>query len=119
MSSSSPPAKASACVRACPRSCNRSAGGRLLSAWVARGPPPHPAGAAAGARLTRLTAELDDPAGYGRIVRNRRGTITSIVEEKDASATQRGIREVNTGIMALPAARLEGWLSNLTNRTAQ
>ena len=75
--------------------------------------------AGGGDRLTLLTAELDDPAGYGRIVRNRRGTITSIVEEKDASATQRGIREVNTGIMALPAARLEGWLSKLTDRNAQ
>jgi bifunctional UDP-N-acetylglucosamine pyrophosphorylase/glucosamine-1-phosphate N-acetyltransferase len=70
-------------------------------------------------RLTLLTAELDDPAGYGRIVRNRRGSITSIVEEKDASASQRGIREINSGIMALPTARLERWLSKLTDRNVQ
>ena len=75
--------------------------------------------AGGGDRLTLLTAELDDPAGYGRIVRNRRGSITSIVEEKDASADERGIHEVNTGIMALPTARLQGWLSKLTDRNAQ
>ncbi|HEX9672158.1 MAG TPA: bifunctional UDP-N-acetylglucosamine diphosphorylase/glucosamine-1-phosphate N-acetyltransferase GlmU [Burkholderiales bacterium] len=75
--------------------------------------------AGGGDRLTLLTAELDDPAGYGRIVRNRRGSITAIVEEKDASATERGIREVNSGIMALPATRLEGWLAKLDNRNAQ
>ncbi len=72
-----------------------------------------------GKRLILLTAELDDPAGYGRIVRNRRGSVTSIVEEKDANARQRKIREVNTGIMALPGARLRKWLSRLTNRNAQ
>jgi bifunctional UDP-N-acetylglucosamine pyrophosphorylase/glucosamine-1-phosphate N-acetyltransferase len=75
--------------------------------------------AGGGDRLTLLTAELDDPTGYGRIVRNRRGSVTSIVEEKDASAAQRSIREVNSGIMALPAARLEGWLAKLTDRNAQ
>jgi bifunctional UDP-N-acetylglucosamine pyrophosphorylase/glucosamine-1-phosphate N-acetyltransferase len=75
--------------------------------------------AGGGDRLTLLTAELDDPAGYGRIVRNRRGSITSIIEEKDASADVRGIREINTGIMALPTARLQGWLSKLTDRNAQ
>ena len=75
--------------------------------------------AGAGERLTVLTTELDDPAGYGRIVRNRRGAITAIVEEKDASAAQRRVREINTGIMALPAARLGGWLSRLDNRNAQ
>ena len=75
--------------------------------------------AGGGDRLTLLTAELDDPAGYGRIVRNRRGSITAIVEEKDASAEQRKIREINTGIMALPTARLQDWMSRLTNRNAQ
>jgi bifunctional UDP-N-acetylglucosamine pyrophosphorylase/glucosamine-1-phosphate N-acetyltransferase len=75
--------------------------------------------AGGGDRLTLLTAELDDPAGYGRIVRNRRGSITAIVEEKDASATQRAIREVNSGIMALPSARLQGWLSKIGNRNIQ
>jgi bifunctional UDP-N-acetylglucosamine pyrophosphorylase/glucosamine-1-phosphate N-acetyltransferase len=75
--------------------------------------------AGGGDRLTLLTADLDDPAGYGRIVRNRRGSITAIVEEKDASAEQRKIREINSGIMALPGARLQEWLPKLTNRNAQ
>ncbi len=72
-----------------------------------------------GARVVVLTAELDEPTGYGRIVRNKQGRITAIVEEKDASAAQRKIREVNTGIMALPSARLRGWLSSLKNHNAQ
>ncbi|MBI3044136.1 MAG: bifunctional UDP-N-acetylglucosamine diphosphorylase/glucosamine-1-phosphate N-acetyltransferase GlmU [Betaproteobacteria bacterium] len=75
--------------------------------------------AGGGDRLTLLTAELEDPSGYGRIVRSRRGSITGIVEEKDASAEQRKIREINTGIMALPGARLAGWLAKLTDRNAQ
>lgn len=66
-----------------------------------------------------LTAELDDPAGYGRIIRNKRGAITAIVEDKDATAAQRRIREVNTGLMVLPAARIAGWLKRLTNDNAQ
>ncbi len=75
--------------------------------------------AGGGDRLTVLTAELDDPTGYGRIMRNRRGSVEAIVEEKDASVAQRNLHEVNTGIIALPTARLEGWLSRLTNRNAQ
>jgi bifunctional UDP-N-acetylglucosamine pyrophosphorylase / glucosamine-1-phosphate N-acetyltransferase len=69
--------------------------------------------------LTLLTAELDRPDGYGRIVRNRRGDVTRIVEEKDASPAERRIHEVNTGIMALPTARLQAWLDGLSNRNAQ
>ena len=75
--------------------------------------------AGGGDRLTLLTAELDDPAGYGRIIRNRRGSITAIVEEKDASAEQRKIREINTGIMALPTSHLQEWTAKLSNRNAQ
>jgi bifunctional UDP-N-acetylglucosamine pyrophosphorylase/glucosamine-1-phosphate N-acetyltransferase len=75
--------------------------------------------AGGGDRLTLLTAELDNPTGYGRILRNKRGSITSIVEEKDASAEQRKIREINTGIIALPTARLQDWTSKLSNRNAQ
>jgi bifunctional UDP-N-acetylglucosamine pyrophosphorylase/glucosamine-1-phosphate N-acetyltransferase len=75
--------------------------------------------AGGGDRVTLLTAEVDDPSGYGRIVRNRRGSITAIVEEKDAGATERAIREINSGIMALPTTRLEGWLAKLTDRNAQ
>ena len=70
-------------------------------------------------RLKILTAELDDPRGYGRIVRNAKRAITAIVEDKDATARQRRIREINTGIMLLPAKRLAGWLEKLSNRNAQ
>ena len=72
-----------------------------------------------GASLKILTAELDEPRGYGRIVRDRKRAIRGIVEEKDASARERHIREVNTGIMLLPAKRLATWLSKLSNRNAQ
>jgi bifunctional UDP-N-acetylglucosamine pyrophosphorylase / glucosamine-1-phosphate N-acetyltransferase len=66
-----------------------------------------------------LTATLDDPHGYGRIVRSADGRIAEIVEEKDASDTQRAIREINTGLMALPTGRLERWLGRLENNNAQ
>ena len=84
-------------------------GEETLAAMIARG----------GDRLTLLTAELDDPSGYGRIVRNRRGSITAIVEEKDASVEQRRIREINSGIMALPTDRLRDWMPRLSNNNAQ
>ncbi|MGA0116528.1 MAG: bifunctional UDP-N-acetylglucosamine diphosphorylase/glucosamine-1-phosphate N-acetyltransferase GlmU, partial [Burkholderiales bacterium] len=74
---------------------------------------------AAGKGVAVLTAELEDPTGYGRILRNKAGHVTGIVEQKDATAAQRRIREINTGIMALPTARLEGWLSQLRNRNSQ
>ena len=51
--------------------------------------------------LALLTMELDKPKGYGRIVRDKKGTIKSIVEEKDATKEQKKIAEVNTGIMAM------------------
>jgi len=72
-----------------------------------------------GERVVVLTAEPENPAGYGRIVRDKKGGVAKIVEEKDASAAQRKIREVNTGIMALPTARLAGWLAKLENHNAQ
>jgi bifunctional UDP-N-acetylglucosamine pyrophosphorylase/glucosamine-1-phosphate N-acetyltransferase len=62
------------------------------------------------AALTVLTATLADPYGYGRIVRDASGQITRIVEERDASADQRGIREVNSGIYAL---ELDGLFEDL------
>jgi bifunctional UDP-N-acetylglucosamine pyrophosphorylase/glucosamine-1-phosphate N-acetyltransferase len=74
---------------------------------------------AAGDGIAVLTIELDDPRGYGRIVRNADGRVTGIVEEKDADATQRAIREINTGIMVIPSARLAGWLSRLSADNAQ
>jgi bifunctional UDP-N-acetylglucosamine pyrophosphorylase / glucosamine-1-phosphate N-acetyltransferase len=66
-----------------------------------------------------LTVDLSDPTGYGRILRDAMGQVTGIVEQKDATPEQRAIRETNTGIMALPGARLGRWLSNLSNDNAQ
>ncbi|EJN25638.1 bifunctional UDP-N-acetylglucosamine diphosphorylase/glucosamine-1-phosphate N-acetyltransferase GlmU [Pseudomonas sp. GM80] len=66
-----------------------------------------------------LTVELDDPTGYGRIVRDADGKVTAIVEHKDASETQRAITEGNTGILAVPANRLADWMSRLSNNNAQ
>lgn len=71
------------------------------------------------AQLALLTVELDDPTGYGRIVRNVAGEVQAIVEQKDASAEQRAIREGNTGILALPGAHLAAWLGRLSNSNAQ
>jgi bifunctional UDP-N-acetylglucosamine pyrophosphorylase/glucosamine-1-phosphate N-acetyltransferase len=70
-------------------------------------------------QLTLMTVELDDPDGYGRIVRDDYGTISRIVEDKDANVSEREIREVNTGIMAIPTARLQNWLSRLGNKNTQ
>jgi bifunctional UDP-N-acetylglucosamine pyrophosphorylase/glucosamine-1-phosphate N-acetyltransferase len=73
---------------------------------------------AAGDGVAVLTVELDDPAGYGRIVREG-GAVKRIVEQKDATAAERAIREVNTGIMVLPTPRLSGWLGRLSDDNAQ
>ncbi len=72
-----------------------------------------------GESLCILTADLENPHGYGRIVRNAKGAITAIVEEKDATDKQRRIAEINTGIMVLPGKRLASWLKRLSNRNAQ
>ncbi|WP_319242985.1 bifunctional UDP-N-acetylglucosamine diphosphorylase/glucosamine-1-phosphate N-acetyltransferase GlmU [uncultured Propionivibrio sp.] len=69
--------------------------------------------------LAVLTVVLDDPSGYGRIVRNSAGQVVRIVEQKDATAEERTIREINTGIMAMPTARLDDWLGRLSNNNAQ
>ena len=74
---------------------------------------------AAGPGVGVLTVVLDEPTGYGRILRDDNGRISGIVEEKDASARERSIREVNTGIMVLPADRLRRWLGMLGNDNAQ
>ena len=66
-----------------------------------------------------MTVLLEDPTGYGRIVRKPSGAVTAIVEHKDASVEQRTITEVNTGIMALPNAHLIPWLAQLNNDNAQ
>ncbi len=69
--------------------------------------------------LALLTAELPDPASYGRIVRDQMGSVSRIVERKDATPDEAKISEINTGILAVPAQRLRGWLSRLNNRNAQ
>ena len=74
--------------------------------------------AAAGAGMAVLTIELDDPQGYGRIVR-KSGALTRIVEQKDASPAEQAIREVNTGILVAPTAKLKSWLARLSNDNAQ
>lgn len=70
-------------------------------------------------QLALLTVELDDPTGYGRIVRDAQGVVKAIVEHKDASPEQRAIREGNTGILAVPGKRLADWLGRLSNHNAQ
>ena len=70
--------------------------------------------------LAILTVELDDPKGYGRVLRTSRGgSIRRIVEDKDATPEERSVREVNTGIMLAPTRKLKGWLARLTNDNAQ
>ena len=74
---------------------------------------------AAGDGVAITTAELDDPRGYGRIVRDANGGVVRIVEEKDATPDERAIREINAGLMVLPARRLGAWLGAIGNRNAQ
>lgn len=69
--------------------------------------------------MALLTVQLADPTGYGRIVRDARGRVKAIVEQNDATAAQRRIKEGNTGVMAVRAATLRGWLKKLGNRNAQ
>ncbi|GAB4124053.1 MAG: bifunctional UDP-N-acetylglucosamine diphosphorylase/glucosamine-1-phosphate N-acetyltransferase GlmU [Sideroxydans sp.] len=73
----------------------------------------------AGDGLVLLTINLDNPTGYGRIVRNAEGDVQSIVEQKDATPEQLEIQEVNTGIMLVQTSKLREWLSQLKNDNAQ
>ncbi|TDG16939.1 bifunctional N-acetylglucosamine-1-phosphate uridyltransferase/glucosamine-1-phosphate acetyltransferase, partial [Paraburkholderia silviterrae] len=66
-----------------------------------------------------LTVTLDDPTGYGRIVRGATGQVLRIVEQKDASEDERLIDEINTGIVVTPTAPLAGWLAALGKDNAQ
>ncbi len=70
-------------------------------------------------RLALLTVALDDPTGYGRIVRDTHARITHIVEHKDATDAERAIVEVNTGILVAPVSQLRDWLGRLGNDNAQ
>jgi bifunctional UDP-N-acetylglucosamine pyrophosphorylase/glucosamine-1-phosphate N-acetyltransferase len=70
-------------------------------------------------QLGLLTVTLDDPTGYGRIVRDEQGQVSAIVEHKDATDAQRAITEGNTGILAVPGNRLADWLGRLSNNNVQ
>jgi bifunctional UDP-N-acetylglucosamine pyrophosphorylase/glucosamine-1-phosphate N-acetyltransferase len=70
-------------------------------------------------RVVVLTAVVDDPAGYGRVLRDRAGRVRRIIEDVDATPAQKRIREINTGIMALPTKRLASWLGRIEARNAQ
>jgi bifunctional UDP-N-acetylglucosamine pyrophosphorylase/glucosamine-1-phosphate N-acetyltransferase len=74
---------------------------------------------AAGSGIALLTAELPDPTGYGRILRDPAGRVVRIVESKDASSTESAVREVYTGFLAAPAGKLRKWLAGLTNHNVQ
>jgi bifunctional UDP-N-acetylglucosamine pyrophosphorylase / glucosamine-1-phosphate N-acetyltransferase len=69
-------------------------------------------------KLAILTIAMDDPTGYGRIVREQ-NKIVRIVEQKDATDLERQIHEVNTGILVAPTRQLKDWLSRLSNHNAQ
>jgi bifunctional UDP-N-acetylglucosamine pyrophosphorylase/glucosamine-1-phosphate N-acetyltransferase len=84
--------------------------------------------ASAGNKLALLTIEFDDPSGYGRVIRsagsgqvrgNLRGEVQAVVEHKDATEAQRAVREIYSGVMAVPARLLKGWLARLDNNNAQ
>ena len=74
--------------------------------------------AAGNDKLGVLTVNLDNPTGYGRIVREQ-GRLVRIVEQKDASPAELAIQEINTGILVAPTAKLRTWLAALSNDNAQ
>lgn len=69
--------------------------------------------------LALLTVNLDNPTGYGRIVRDKDHAVIKIVEQKDANESELQITEGNTGILACKGSQLKGWLSKLSNNNAQ
>ncbi|HVN44331.1 MAG TPA: bifunctional UDP-N-acetylglucosamine diphosphorylase/glucosamine-1-phosphate N-acetyltransferase GlmU [Steroidobacteraceae bacterium] len=69
--------------------------------------------------VSLLTARFDDPQGYGRIIRNARGLVQQIIEQKDATPRQLAIRECNTGVLVSPARMLRNWLGHLTQANSQ
>jgi bifunctional UDP-N-acetylglucosamine pyrophosphorylase / glucosamine-1-phosphate N-acetyltransferase len=75
--------------------------------------------AADGEALGILSVRMNDPTGYGRVIRDRAGTVARIVEHKDANQKERAVDEVNTGLMAASARRLREWLAQLRNDNAQ
>jgi len=69
--------------------------------------------------MSLLTVKLEDPTGYGRIIRNSNNEVVAIVEHKDASEAQRAVNEANTGIMCINQQQLKQWLPSLKNDNAQ
>ncbi|HDL5138997.1 TPA: bifunctional UDP-N-acetylglucosamine diphosphorylase/glucosamine-1-phosphate N-acetyltransferase GlmU [Mannheimia haemolytica] len=68
--------------------------------------------------IALLTVELENPTGYGRIIREN-GSVVAIVEQKDANEAQLKVKEVNTGVMVASGASFKKWLKNLNNNNAQ
>ncbi|HEX4857123.1 MAG TPA: bifunctional UDP-N-acetylglucosamine diphosphorylase/glucosamine-1-phosphate N-acetyltransferase GlmU, partial [Limnobacter sp.] len=75
--------------------------------------------AAQAGQLGLMTLHMDNPHGYGRILRDSEGAVTGIVEQKDASPAELAITEVNTGILACPTEKLKDWVGRLSNNNAQ
>ena len=75
--------------------------------------------AKAPAALAVLVAELDDPTGYGRVLLDGNGRVRAVVEQRDASAEERAVRRINTGLIAVDARRLRAWLAAVRNDNAQ
>lgn len=73
----------------------------------------------ASSTLGVLVADVDDPRGYGRVIRDAEGRVVAIVEERDATPAQRDVRLINTGIVAADAGALRGWLGGLRSDNAQ
>ena len=69
--------------------------------------------------IALLTAELSNPEGYGRVLRNDTNEIIEIVEEKDATSDQKLIKEINTGLMVVPAEAIHGWIKKLSANNQQ
>jgi bifunctional UDP-N-acetylglucosamine pyrophosphorylase/glucosamine-1-phosphate N-acetyltransferase len=74
---------------------------------------------AADSGIAMLSAEVEDPSGYGRVVRDDQGDFLAVVEHKDASLAQHQLREINTGVLASRAGLLKDWLSRVQNNNAQ
>ena len=74
--------------------------------------------ATAADEVSVLTVEMDDPTGYGRIIRDD-GNVLASIEEKDATDEQRAVTEINTGVMIAPGAKLKQWLDAIDNDNAQ
>ena len=73
----------------------------------------------AATQITMMSAELSDPSGYGRVIRDQAGIFAAVIEERDATPEQRAIKEVNSGVLASPSKQLAGLLSRVTNKNTQ